>query len=149
MFCENCGKELSNTAHFCDGCGASQTSSAAPEQPAQVTQQTYSAPQQPAPQAAPAQQQVYNNYYQMPKQPVSIGGWIGRTLIPLIPIVGGLVYLIMLFIWSGDKTKQETFNNWAKAQLWVMLIVFGVFLLLFLTGASVITELIEDIMREF
>ena len=30
------------------------------------------------------------------KEPVSIGGWIGRMLIPWIPLVGGLVYLIML-----------------------------------------------------
>ena len=36
------------------------------------------------------------------KEPVSVGGWIGRSLIPFIPVVGGIVYLIMLFIWSGD-----------------------------------------------
>ena len=148
MFCENCGKEISNTALFCDGCGASQTVSAAPEQPAPATQQTYSAPQQPAPQVAPAQQQVYNNYFQMPKQPVSIGGWIGRSLIPLIPIVGSIVYLIMLFIWAGDKTKEETFNNWAKAQLWVMLIVVGLVLFLLLTGATFIADLLRDIANE-
>ena len=51
------------------------------------------------------------------KTPVSVGGWIGRSLIPLIPVVGGIVYLIMLFIWSGDVTREGTFRNWAKAQL--------------------------------
>ena len=55
--------------------------------------------------------------------PVSVGGWIGRTLIPCIPLVGGIVYLIMLFIWSGDTAKEETFRNWAKAQLIVTAIV--------------------------
>ncbi|MBR2846922.1 MAG: zinc ribbon domain-containing protein [Clostridia bacterium] len=148
MFCEKCGKELSNTALFCDGCGASQTQPEAAEPVQAAPQQTYSAPQ-PTPQPAPQPQQVYNNYYQAPKQPVSIGGWIGRSLIPCIPFVGAIVYLIMLFIWSGDKTKEETFNNWAKAQLWVMLIVFGVFLLLLLTGASIVRELIEEITRGF
>ena len=58
-----------------------------------------------------------------PKAPISIGGWIGRSLIPMIPLVGGIVYLIMLFIWSGDKTKEVTFRNWAKAQLIIMAIV--------------------------
>jgi hypothetical protein len=58
-----------------------------------------------------------------PKTPISIGGWIGRSLIPMIPLVGGIVYLIMLFIWSGDKTKEDTFRNWAKAQLIIMAIV--------------------------
>ena len=57
------------------------------------------------------------------KSPISIGGWIGRSLIPCIPLVGGIVYLIMLFIWSGDTKKEDTFRNWAKAQLIVMAIV--------------------------
>ena len=57
------------------------------------------------------------------KEPISIGGWIGRSLIPCIPLVGSIIYLVMLFIWSGDKTKEDTFRNWAKAQLIIMLIV--------------------------
>jgi hypothetical protein len=52
-----------------------------------------------------------------PKTPITVGGWIGRYLIPCIPFVGGIIYLVMLFIWSGDSTKEETFRNWAKAQL--------------------------------
>ena len=58
--------------------------------------------------------------YASTKQPISIGGWIGRSLIPCIPLVGPFVYLIMLFIWSGDKTKEDTFRNFAKAQLIMM-----------------------------
>jgi hypothetical protein len=57
------------------------------------------------------------------KEAISVGGWIGRTLIPCIPLVGGIIYLIMLFVWSGDKKKEDTFRNWAKAQLIVMAIV--------------------------
>ena len=63
------------------------------------------------------------NYQQPAKESISVGGWIGRSLIPLIPLVGGIVYLIMLFIWSGDSTKEDTFRNWAKAQLIVTLIM--------------------------
>ena len=62
-------------------------------------------------------------YQQPAKESVSVGGWIGRSLIPLIPVVGGIVYLIMLFIWSGDTNKEDTFRNWAKAQLIVTLVV--------------------------
>ncbi len=64
--------------------------------------------------------------YHLPikKTPMSVGGWIGRSLIPLIPVVGGIVYLIMLFIWSGDTTKEDSFRNWAKAQLIVATIAF-------------------------
>lgn len=57
------------------------------------------------------------------KETVSVGGWIGRSLIPMIPLVGSIVYLIMLFIWSGDVKKEETFRNWAKAQLIVTAVI--------------------------
>ena len=71
------------------------------------------------------------------KDPISVGGWIGRTLIPCIPVVGGIVYLIMLFIWSGDKKKEDTFRNWAKAQLILMAVAIVLtVLLVVLFGAS-------------
>ena len=72
----------------------------------------------------------YSAHRQAAKEPVSVGGWIGRSLIPCIPLVGGIVYLIMLFIWSGDKTKEETFRNWAKAQLIVMAVVIVLVIIL-------------------
>lgn len=79
------------------------------------------------------------------KDPISVGGWIGRTLIPCIPFVGGLVYLIMLFIWSGDTNKEDTFRNWAKAQLIVMavVIVLTIFAVVIIaaTGVSVMNSL--------
>lgn len=68
--------------------------------------------------------------------PVSTGKWVGIHLIKWIPVVGGIVYLIMLFIWAfGSENQNETFRNWAKAELiitailvviWVIVIVaFG------------------------
>ena len=91
--CNNCGTSLNDNATACHNCGAA------------------------------VQNSYYPNYQQSAKTPVSIGGWIGRSLIPYIPLVGGIVYLIMLFIWSGDTKKEETFRNWAKAQLIVTLIM--------------------------
>lgn len=76
------------------------------------------------------------------KEPVSIGGWIGRTLIPCIPLVGGIVYLIMLFIWSGDQKKEDTFRNWAKAQLIVLGIVLALTIVIAVVfGASIVSML--------
>ena len=77
----------------------------------------------PAEQCEPAQTIIVNDNMSQPKQHISILGWIGRSLIPAIPFVGPLIYIIMLFVWAGDEKREETFNNWAKAQLWVMLIV--------------------------
>ena len=77
------------------------------------------------------------------KAPISVGGWIGRSLIPLIPLVGGIVYLIMLFIWSGDTTKEETFRNWAKAQLIVMAIAIVLTIILAIAFGSAFAEVLE------
>lgn len=90
--CNHCGTAVQDNAPFCNNCGAE-------------VQGSYPACGQPA-----------------AREPISVGGWIGRSLIPLIPVVGGIVYLIMLFVWSGDTKKEDTFRNWAKAQLIVMLV---------------------------
>ena len=95
--CNNCGATLNDDAAFCNNCGAS----------------------------IPTVQPIYSPVSSK-KEPVSIGGWIGRSLIPLIPLVGGIVYLIMLFIWSGDAKKEDSFRNWAKAQL--ILLAIGIVL---------------------
>ena len=74
------------------------------------------------------------------KESISVGGWIGRSLIPCIPLVGSIIYLVMLFIWSGDKTKEDTFRNWAKAQLIIMLIaVILTVIVTVLFGATIFT----------
>ena len=77
--------------------------------------------------------------------PVSVGGWIGRQLIPCIPLVGGIVYLIMLFIWSGDKKKEESFRNWAKAQLVVMAIFVVLAIICVILGLTVFSDVFSSI----
>ena len=79
------------------------------------------------------------------KQPITVGGWIGRSLISFIPVVGSLIYFIMLFIWSGNKEKEDTFRNWAKAQL---IIIAAVIVLAFAFGllfGTSLSELLESI----
>ena len=128
MNCKYCGTNLDNSATFCYNCG-------------NLTDlgEQVQARNNPAP--------VQQNFYapQHSKEPISVGGWIGRTLIPCIPFVGGLVYLIMLFIWSGDTNKEVTFRNWAKAQLIVMavVIVLTIFAVVIIaaTGVSVMNSL--------
>ena len=115
---------------------------AAPEQPVPPAQPVYAAPQQPIPPAQPvyvAPQPPYGGYQppyyppQPPKseEPVSVLGWIWRFLLPSIPVVGWIINLIMLFIWMGDDTKEESFRNWAKAQLVMMAVALGLVVLFF------------------
>ena len=79
------------------------------------------------------------------KEPISVGGWIGRTLIPCIPLVGGIVYLIMLFIWSGSKDKEETFRNWAKAQLIVIGVIVALAIVSALVFGTALTDFLDSI----
>ena len=171
--CPKCGAEADGI--FCIHCGAAvNAETATPAEPAApaapaadfpqktfTTAEPYTAPaapvvpQQPtytAPATPVTPQQPYGGYqtpYYPPaapqEKPVSVGGWIGRSLIPCIPGIGWLIYLIMLFVWMGDKTKEASFRNWAKAQLVVMGIVVGLaILLIFVLGVSV-----GEIVNEF
>ena len=135
--CPKCGAEADGV--FCVNCGAAVNESpAAPAAPVYTppVQPTYSAPQQP-----------YGYYppQQPTEQPVSVGGWIGRSLIPYIPGVGWIIYLIMLFVWMGDKTKEESFRNWAKAQLIVMGILFALVLVLMIFMAVLGVSIAESL----
>ena len=113
--CNNCNSPMEDHASFCRNCGASAVA-------------------------------TYPAYQQNPtKDPISIGGWIGRSLIPYIPLVGGIVYLIMLFIWSGDNKKEDTFRNWAKAQLIIMAVVLVISVVCALLFGSAFVELMESL----
>ena len=93
--------------------------------------------------------QFIDNSQRKAKTPVSVGGWIGRSLIPYIPLVGGIVYLIMLFIWSGNSEKEDSFRNWAKAQLIVIAIVVVLTILFAVFFGVVASDIIETIMYSF
>ncbi|MBO7253598.1 MAG: hypothetical protein J6V25_13345 [Oscillospiraceae bacterium] len=108
--CHNCRATFADNLAFCPNCG------------------TQMVPNHPA----------YRQSFQ--KEPVSVGGWIGRSLIPFIPLVGGIVYLIMLFIWSGDTTKEDSFRNWAKAQLIVTAIVVALSIILAILFGTVLAD---------
>ena len=58
---------------------------------------------------------------------VGVWGYIWRYLLIYIPVIGQILYLVFLFIAAfGSKNKEESFRNWAKAQLLVMAIVLGI-----------------------
>ena len=78
------------------------------------------------------------------KEPISVGGWIGRMLIPCIPVIGTIAYLIMLFVWSGDTEKEETFRNFAKAQLIVMGILIALVIVIALVSGISLSSLLNS-----
>ena len=111
--CKICNTTANDEASFCPNCGTNLPEGSSTYQP------------------------------RISKEPISVGGWIGRTLIPYIPVVGGIVYLVMLFIWSGDNTKEDTFRNWAKAQLIIMAIVLVLIIIGVILGITVFSDLLN------
>lgn len=115
--CSKCGAEINDDAKFCKICG----------QPCADTMNTAQTGFNNKNAAG------YNNVLYTPP-PITTGGWIGRmlalSLVSLIPFIGQIAYIVILVVWSQDRTKEETFRNWAKAQIVVMIILFIIFLLL-------------------
>ena len=110
--CNTCNTTVNDEASFCPNCGTN----------------------------LPAGYPVYHS--KSAREPISVGGWIGRMLIPCIPLVGGLVYLIMLFIWSGDQTKEDTFRNWAKAQLIITAIIIVLAIIVAVVFGAALSDLL-------
>ena len=110
--CNTCNTAVNDEAAFCPNCG----------------------------QHLPDGSSTYRS--RMFKEPITVGGWIGRMLIPFIPLAGSLVYLIMLFVWSGDTKKEDSFRNWAKAQLILMAIV----LVLVIIGIILCVTVFSDVL---
>jgi len=81
-----------------------------------------------------APQPVYNNNVypnaQQINQTVSVGEYIGIWAWCLIPFVGGLIYLIMLFVKAFGGNTKPSMANFCKSQLILMLIGFGLSIIL-------------------
>lgn len=152
MICKVCGREIANeNANFCEYCGTSvRDGSIMPvsEEPVRVE---YAAPQGnrslnqademryggPAGMFAGAKAKTDADAEKEPTIP--FGNWLITLLLPLIPMVGPLVYIVMLFVWAFGKAGSKTKRNWSRAQL-IMLIVS-----LFMMGA-VLGPMLSELM---
>lgn len=84
---------------------------------------------------------VYQPYMQVPtgdmmsglEEPVSVGEWILTMILCMIPCVN----IIMLFVWAISKNEKKSKSNYCKAQLIVLGIVLGLYLLILFVIAVV------------
>lgn len=86
-----------------------------------------------------------NETTNLESEPVSIGQWVGIFCINLIPCVGGLVYIIMMFVWAFGTTAKPSLKNFAKAQL----IIIGVVLVLTIIVSIIFAILGVSIFNSF
>lgn len=132
MVCNSCGRNNENqNANFCEYCGASfrvaDAHDTVPTYNYSYQSTTESTSEQKPPTMTTQAIDINEN-----KKPVSYLNWLGTYFIMLIPIVGGIVFFIMLIIWSVGNNAPESKRNWARATLTFMIIMFILSLLLIL-----------------
>ena len=67
------------------------------------------------------------------KMPMSVKDWLLTLLIIAIPVVG----IVMLFVYAFGNNENLNRQNWAKAQLIVLAIVFALVMLCLIVFGSI------------
>lgn len=135
MKCNVCGRHTQNEeANFCDYCGSSfrerfQTPNYMPPK-----EQGFPYVNSPLPAPSPA---PYPSQYKQPvadipsssgnERPVTLLNFLGSYGIFFIPIIGWIVFLVMLFVWAFHNNTPTTKKNWARATL-IFIVPFSIWL---------------------
>lgn len=127
MVCKSCGRSTSNeNANFCDYCGAS------------YKEVVFI--QNEDKQKIEGQVKEYNKVEEGDK-PISFRNWVGTLLLPIIPIVGPIIYLVMMLVWAFGSDTNQSKKNWARASLVVGCIFIVLFIFLIVNS---FTQLINS-----
>lgn len=111
MVCNNCGRQIGNEeANFCEYCGNSFRE-----------HKQYQAPVNPI---LPKQVTVVQ---EREDKPLTFLSFLGSYGIFFIPVIGYLLFPIMLLVWSFSSKVSATKKNWARATL-IFIILFTIFL---------------------
>ena len=88
----------------------------------------------------PSYQQPNYNNMSNDEEHVSVLHWIGIFCLNIIPCVGPIVYLIMMFVWAFGSTPKKSLKNFARAQLILSAIALGIMIIMIIisvaTGAA-------------
>ncbi len=114
MKCNTCGRQPQNEeANFCEYCGAS------------FREHTHAIIN-----SAPREQRYKDTADQMPgrtsvsaEKPIPYTNWFGWYGLLLIPVVGWLVFFVLLFVWSFDDNIPKSKKRWARVNLILAIII--------------------------
>lgn len=59
---------------------------------------------------------------QMVERPMTFGNWLVILLMPFVPVIGPMLFLVLLLMWSFNKSVPPTRKNWARAMLVFLLV---------------------------
>lgn len=160
MVCNTCGRHKQNEeANFCEYCGASFRGDNGHDiEPANNYNSQYGTGNTSIPTPPPMPEAINVN---QKEKTVSMLEWLGTYLIMFIPLVGGIVFFVMLLIWSFSNTIPTSKKNWARATLifYVIMIIILIVLLAFYIPAldssmfnnmlNIETKELTNILREY
>ncbi len=88
------------------------------------------------------QNEIYQNQqnFPPPAPTMSVGDWIGTLLLLMIPIAN----IILLFVWAFGDDNKPCRKNFAKAELILMAIFIGLYIIILIAIFSIFgTELFD------
>jgi hypothetical protein len=108
MVCKTCGRySHSEDANFCEYCGSPFKEHLTP---------AYNMNMPPRQMEGPMNGPVYKEQENNDK-PVSFLNWLWTYGLLLIPYVGWLAFITLLFVWSFTKSTPVSKKNWARVNL--------------------------------
>ncbi|MGF7141861.1 hypothetical protein HNQ56_000271 [Anaerotaenia torta] len=129
MICNNCGRQIQNeAANFCEYCGFSfreqrqGTEAGAVPEPGQSFLPRQDMQQRPLSMSGMEQFPSGMTQAGLPQgeaqdKPISFLGWLGTYALLLVPYVGWLIFIVMLFVWAFSNSTPATKKNWARVTL--------------------------------
>ena len=58
------------------------------------------------------------------KGSMTVGKWLGLMFLPVLPGIGAVIYLVLMFKWGFGAHNDRTLKSYARANLLVMLLAF-------------------------
>lgn len=134
MKCNTCGRQTQNEeANFCEYCGSSFRERRQTSFPVSQREPENQQMNQHRDAATSAPGNGMNAVQNTKEKPVSFLNWLGTYGLMFIPIAGGLIFFVMLFVWSFDNKTPESKKNWARVTL-----IFSAILIIFIIGYLVV-----------
>ncbi|MFV0343632.1 MAG: hypothetical protein ACK5JH_12230 [Anaerocolumna sp.] len=120
MICKACGRSTENeSANYCEYCGTSYRDSKNVINDS-VERETIQS------------NELKEAVTDKENKDTSFKNWLGSMLLPFIPGVGVIIYIVMLFVWSFSSETPKSKKNWARASLIVGVIgiIFIIYILM-------------------
>jgi hypothetical protein len=152
MKCNTCGRQLQNDeANFCEYCGASfreHTHTIIPvaqreQTNGEVAERIQESITMQIPSGYAGQKTTVTSGTD---KPITFLNWLGTYALILIPFVGIIIFIVMLFVWSFDGKAPESKKNWARVNLIFALIII-IFIVVYM-AAVVSSPMFQDMFQQ-